>query len=94
MNGWKRYIQKRVNRDKTDFATKARMLGLPASAGAPLLAETGGLAVAQLLPPCRGLRYDFLRKKLWTVPLILQFNICLASRISKMMENSNNSQIL
>ena len=51
MNGWKRYIQKRVNRDKTDFATKARMLGLPASAGAPALAETGGLAVAQLLPP-------------------------------------------
>ena len=27
------------------------MLGLPASAGAPALAETGGLAVAQLLPP-------------------------------------------
>ena len=48
MNG---YIQKRVNREKTDFATKARMLGLPASAGAPALAETGGLAVAQLLPP-------------------------------------------
>ena len=23
----------------------------------------------------RGLRYDFLRKKIWTVPLILQFNI-------------------
>ena len=28
------------------------MLGLPASAGAPALAETGGRAVAQLLPPC------------------------------------------
>ena len=27
------------------------MLGLPASAGAPALAETGGRAVAQLLPP-------------------------------------------
>ena len=51
MNGRKRYIQKLVNRDKTDFATKARMLGLPASAGAPALAETGGLTVAQLLPP-------------------------------------------
>ena len=24
----------------------------------------------------RGLRYEFLRKKIWTVPLILQFNIC------------------
>ena len=24
----------------------------------------------------RGLSYDFLRKKIWTVPLILQFNIC------------------
>merc|ERR1712037_183262 len=23
----------------------------------------------------RGLRYDFLRKKIWTVPLILQFNL-------------------
>jgi len=23
----------------------------------------------------RGLRYDFLRKKIWTIPLILQFNI-------------------
>ena len=23
----------------------------------------------------RGLRYDFLRKKIWTVPLILQFNV-------------------
>ena len=31
------------------------MLGLPASAGAPALAETGGLAVAQLLPPCLSL---------------------------------------
>ena len=29
---------------KTDFVTKARMLGLPASAGAPALVETGGLA--------------------------------------------------
>ena len=28
------------------------MLGLPARAGAPALAETGGRAVAQLLPPC------------------------------------------
>ena len=28
------------------------MLGLPASAGAPALAATGGRAVAQLLPPC------------------------------------------
>ena len=27
------------------------MLGLPASAGAPALAETGSLAVSQLLPP-------------------------------------------
>ena len=27
------------------------MLGLPASAGAPALAATGGRAVAQLLPP-------------------------------------------
>ena len=25
----------------------------------------------------RGLRYDFLRKKIWTVPLILQFNISI-----------------
>merc|ERR1712208_132104 len=24
----------------------------------------------------RGLRYEFLRKKIWTVPLILQFNLC------------------
>ena len=40
-----------VDCDKTDFEPKARMLGLPASAGAPALAETGGLAVAQLLPP-------------------------------------------
>ena len=30
MNGWKWYIQKHVNRDKPDFVTKARMLGLPA----------------------------------------------------------------
>ena len=52
MNGRKQYIQKRVNRNKTDIATKARMLGLPASAGAPALAETSGLAVLQLLPPC------------------------------------------
>ena len=51
MNGWKQFIQKRVNRNKTDFATKARMLGLPASAGAPALAETSGLVVSQLLPP-------------------------------------------
>ena len=27
------------------------MLGLPASAGAPVVTETGGLAVSQLLPP-------------------------------------------
>ena len=49
MNGYKRYIQKRVNRDKTDFATKARMLGLPASAGAPALAATGGRATSATL---------------------------------------------
>ena len=49
MNGWKRYIQKCVNRDKTDFATKARMLGLPASAGAPALAATGGRATSATL---------------------------------------------
>merc|ERR1712173_2315 len=30
----------------------------------------------------RGLRYEFLRKKIWTVPLILQFNI---SNMMKMM---------
>ena len=52
MNGWKRYIQKRVNREKTDFATKARMLGLPASVKAPALAATAGRAVAQLIAPC------------------------------------------
>ena len=40
--------QKCVNR-KIDFATKARMLGLPASVKAPALAETGGRAVAQLI---------------------------------------------
>ena len=45
MNGWKRYIQKRVNRDKTDFATTARLLGLSCCVKAP------ALAVAQLLPP-------------------------------------------
>ena len=28
----------------------------------------------------RGLRYDFLRKKIWTVPLILQFNIYIYIR--------------
>ena len=49
MNGCKRYIQKRINRDKTDFATKARMLGLPASAGAPALAATGGRATSATL---------------------------------------------
>ena len=49
--GWKWYIQKRVNRDKIDFATKARMLGLPASVKAPALAATGGRAVAQLIAP-------------------------------------------
>ena len=42
---------------KTDFATKARMLGLPASTGAPALAETGGLAVSQLLPPWAEQKY-------------------------------------
>ena len=51
MNGWKRYIQKRVNRDKIDFATIACMLGLPASVKAPVLAATGGRAVAQLIAP-------------------------------------------
>ena len=52
MNGWKRYIQKRVKRDKIDFATIACMLGIPASVKAPVLAATGGLAVAQLIAPC------------------------------------------
>ena len=28
-----------------------------------------------VVPSHRGLRYDFLRKKIWTVPLILQFDI-------------------
>ena len=37
---------------KIDFATKARMLGLPASVKAPALAATGGCAVAQLIAPC------------------------------------------
>ena len=46
------YTQNRVNRDKTDFAIKERMLGLPASVKAPALAATGGRAVAQLKPPC------------------------------------------
>ena len=32
------------------------MLGLPASAGAPALAATGGRAVAQLLPPCSNIQ--------------------------------------
>ena len=30
----------------------------------------------------RGLRYDFLRKKIWTVPLILQFNIYICNNCS------------
>ena len=34
---------------KTDFVTKARMLGLPASAGAPALVETGGRATSATL---------------------------------------------
>ena len=49
--GWKWYIQKRVNRDKIDFATKAHMLGLPTSVKAPALAATGGSAVPQLIAP-------------------------------------------
>ena len=31
----------------------------------------------------RGLRYDFLRKKIWTVPLILQFNACIRNSLSE-----------
>ena len=45
------YTQKPVNRDKTDFATEARMLGLLASVKAPALAATNGRAVAQLIAP-------------------------------------------
>ena len=41
------------------IATKARMLRLPASVKAPTLAETGGLAVSQLLPPCEEARIPF-----------------------------------
>ena len=47
--GWKWYIQKLVNRDKIDFATKARMLGLPASVKAPALAATGDRATYSTL---------------------------------------------
>ena len=46
------YTQKHVNRDKTDFATEARMLGLLASVKAPALAATNGRSVAQLIAPC------------------------------------------
>ena len=52
MNGTihhQRYTQKCENRDKTDFATEARMLGLLASVKAPALAATSGRATYSTL---------------------------------------------
>ena len=52
---------KRINCNKTDFATKERMLGLTASVKGPALAATGGREVAQLLPPCPGVKFKIVK---------------------------------
>ena len=53
-----------INRDKTDFVTKVRMLGLPASVKAPALAATSGRTLAQLIAPWLGGVWAVFRRRL------------------------------